>query len=69
MGPLVCNPFDNPWLPAAAATPVIILLGAIAHWAAIVGAAAAFAISVPAFGMMATQEAAYPPARGIISAE
>ena len=72
----VYDPFNNPWLStAAAAMPVIVLLGAIAifeikaHWAAILGLAAALAVAVLGFGMpvgMAGMSAAYGAAFGLL---
>jgi lactate permease len=57
----VYDPFNNPWLStAAAALPVVVLLGAIAvleiraHWAAAIGLATAIAVAVCAFGMPAS---------------
>ncbi len=72
----VYDPFNNPLLStAAAALPVIVLLGAIAifeikaHWAAILGLAAALAVAVLGFGMparMAGMSAAYGAAYGLL---
>jgi len=72
----IYDPFNNPWLStAAAALPVIVLLGAIAifeikaHWAAILGLAAALAVAVLGFGMpvgMAGMSAAYGAAFGLL---
>jgi lactate permease len=72
----VYDPFGNPWAStAAAAIPVVILLGAIAvfemkaHWAAILGLAAALAVAVLGFGMppkMAGMAAAYGAAFGLL---
>lgn len=72
----VYDPFSNPWLStAAAALPVIVLLGAIAifeikaHWAAILGLAAALAVAILGFGMpvrMAGMSAAYGAAFGLL---
>jgi lactate permease len=56
----IYDPFGNAWLStAAAAIPVVVLLGAIAifeikaHWAAIFGLLSALAIAIFAFGMPA----------------
>ncbi|MGJ4926428.1 L-lactate permease [Bradyrhizobium sp. HKCCYLS2038] len=72
----VYDPFNNPLLStAAAALPVIVLLGAIAifeikaHWAAILGLAAALAVAVLGFGMpagLAGLSAAYGAAYGLL---
>lgn len=72
----VYDPFNNIWLStAAAALPVIVLLGAIAifeikaHWAAILGLTAALAIAVLGFGMpmtMAGMSAAYGAGFGLL---
>lgn len=72
----VYDPFNNPLLStAAAALPVIVLLGAIAifeikaHWAAIMGLAAALAVAVLGFGMpagLAGMSAAYGAAYGLL---
>lgn len=72
----VYDPFNNPLLStAAAALPVIVLLGAIAifeikaHWAAILGLAAALAVAILGFGMpvsMAGMSAAYGAAFGLL---
>ncbi|MBR0828426.1 L-lactate permease [Bradyrhizobium manausense] len=72
----IYDPFNNPWLStAAAALPVIVLLGAIAifeikaHWAAILGLAAALAVAIFGFGMpvaMAGMSAAYGAAFGLL---
>ena len=72
----VYDPFNNPLLStAAAALPVVVLLGAIAifeikaHWAAILGLAAALAVAVLGFGMpapMAGMSAAYGAAYGLL---
>ena len=72
----VYDPFGNPWLSTlAAAIPVVVLLGAIAifeikaHWAAILGLAAALAVAIVAFGMpvkMAGLAAVYGAAFGLM---
>jgi len=72
----VYDPFNNPWLStAAAALPIIVLLGAIAifeikaHWAAMLGLAAALAVAIAGFGMpvsMAGMSAAYGAAFGLL---
>src|SRR4051812_8905208 len=72
----VYDPFHNPWLStAAAAIPVVVLLGAIAifeikaHWAAVLGLAAALLIAVFGFTMppaMAAMAAAYGAAFGLL---
>ena len=72
----VYDPFGNAWAStAAAAIPVVVLLGAIAifeikaHWAAILGLAAALAIAILGFGMpakMAGMAAAYGAAFGLL---
>ena len=72
----VYDPFGNAWASTvAAAIPVVVLLGAIAileikaHWAAILGLAAALAIAILGFGMpakMAGMAAAYGAAFGLL---
>ncbi|MGO8952158.1 MAG: L-lactate permease [Rhodomicrobium sp.] len=72
----IYDPFNNPWLSTiAAAIPVVVLLGAIAifeikaHWAAIMGLAAALAVAILAFGMpapMAGRAAAFGAAFGLL---
>ncbi|MGY4225084.1 lactate permease [Bradyrhizobium sp. USDA 4503] len=72
----VYDPFNNPWLStAAAALPVVVLLGAIAifeiraHWAALIGLATAIAVAVLGFGMpasMAGMAAAYGAGFGLL---
>ena len=46
----ICDPFDNPW-PMAAESTLVVMLGAIANWAAAMVLAVAildFAMLVPA---------------------
>jgi lactate permease len=72
----VYDPFNNAWFStAAAAVPIVVLLGAIAileikaHWAAALGLASALAIAIFAFGMpapMAGAAAAYGAAFGLL---
>ncbi len=72
----VYDPFGNPWLStAAAAIPVVVLLGAIAifeikaHWAAILGLLTALAVAILGFGMpakMASMSALYGAAFGLM---
>lgn len=72
----VYDPFNNAWLStAAAALPVVVLLGAIAifeikaHWAAVIGLATALAVAVLAFGMpasMAGMAAVYGASFGLL---
>ena len=72
----VYDPFGNAVLStAAAAIPVVVLLGAIAifemkaHWAAILGLATALAVAILGFGMpvkMAGMSAAYGAAFGLL---
>ena len=72
----VYDPFGNAWASTvAAAIPVVVLLGAIAifeikaHWAAILGLAAALAVAIVGFGMpakMAGMAAAYGAAFGLL---
>ena len=72
----IYDPFSNPWLStAAAAIPVVVLLGAIAifevkaHWAAILGLAAALAVAILGFGMpakMAGMAAVYGAGFGLL---
>lgn len=72
----IYDPFNNPWLStAAAALPIIVLLGAIAifeikaHWAAMLGLAAALVVAIAGFGMpvsMAGMSAAYGVAFGLL---
>ncbi|MDH6257579.1 L-lactate permease [Bradyrhizobium sp. BR13661] len=72
----IYDPFGNAFLStAAAAVPVIVLLGAIgvlemkAHWAAIIGLVAALAIAIIGYGMpptMAFMSAAYGGAFGLL---
>lgn len=72
----VYDPFNNPWLStAAAALPVVVLLGAIAifeiraHWAALIGLVTALAVAVFAFGMpasMAGMAAVYGAGFGLL---
>jgi len=72
----VYDPFNNAWLStAAAAVPVVVLLGAIAvfeikaHWAAVLGLATALAIAVFGFTMppvAAAMAAVYGAAFGLL---
>ncbi len=72
----IYDPFSNPWLStAAAAIPVVVLLGAIgifemkAHWAAMLGLAAALAVAILGFGMpakMAGMAAVYGAGFGLL---
>ena len=72
----IYDPFGNAWWSTgAAAIPIVVLLGAIAiiemkaHWAAILGLAAALAVAIIGFGMpakMAGLAAVYGAAFGLL---
>ena len=53
----ICDPFDNPW-PMAAESTLVVMLGAIANWAAAMVLAVAildFAMLVPAHAAARTE--------------